>query len=82
MQLKLSRNRHCKKQIGKLYARPYSPPLLFRKIVRGALWRMNKKEKKIYLTFDDGPVPSVTTDVLSILKSLMSKQLFFVLVKM
>lgn len=53
------------------------PPLLFRKIVRGALWRMNKKEKKIYLTFDDGPVPSATTDVLSILKKFNVKATFF-----
>jgi peptidoglycan/xylan/chitin deacetylase (PgdA/CDA1 family) len=53
------------------------PPLLFRKIVPGALWRMNKTEKKIYITFDDGPVPGVTPEALSVLKKFGVKATFF-----
>ena len=53
------------------------PPLLLRKIYPGALWRMNSAEKKIYLTFDDGPVPGVTPSALSILKAFNIKATFF-----
>jgi peptidoglycan/xylan/chitin deacetylase (PgdA/CDA1 family) len=53
------------------------PPLLFRNIVPGALWRMNKTEKKIYLTFDDGPVPGVTPEALSVLRKFNVKATFF-----
>jgi len=53
------------------------PPLLLQKIYPGALWRMNSKEKKIYLTFDDGPVPGVTPAALSILKEFNIKATFF-----
>lgn len=44
------------------------PPHVFRQVYPGATWRMPRDEKKIYLTFDDGPVPGITTEVLSILK--------------
>lgn len=53
------------------------PPYLLRKIYPGVLWRMNKKEKKIYLTFDDGPVPGVTPEALSVLNKLDVKATFF-----
>ena len=32
-----------------------------------ALWRMDKHERAIYLTFDDGPIPEVTPWVLEVL---------------
>ena len=38
---------------------------------------MNKDEKKIYLTFDDGPVPEVTPFVLDILRKENIKATFF-----
>ncbi len=41
------------------------------------LWDMPSIEKKIYLTFDDGPVPEVTTDILTILKGYNAKATFF-----
>ncbi len=44
------------------------PPYLFQKIYPQAIWRMPAKEKKIYLTFDDGPVPKITPWVLDLLK--------------
>jgi peptidoglycan/xylan/chitin deacetylase (PgdA/CDA1 family) len=53
------------------------PPYLLRKLYPGAIWRMNKTEKKIYLTFDDGPVPGVTPEALSVLRTFGVKATFF-----
>lgn len=53
------------------------PPFLFRRLYPGALWRMNIKEKIIYLTFDDGPVPGVTPAALAVLKQFGVKATFF-----
>lgn len=53
------------------------PPYLFRRLYPGALWRMNKTEKKIYITFDDGPVPGVTPAALAVLKEFNVKATFF-----
>lgn len=53
------------------------PPHLFRQVYKGATWRMSRAEKKIYLTFDDGPVPGVTTEALSLLKKYDVKATFF-----
>ena len=43
------------------------PPALLRWIYPKALWRMDKNEKSVYLTFDDGPIPGVTPWVLDLL---------------
>ncbi len=53
------------------------PPYLFRKLYPGAIWRMSKTEKKIFLTFDDGPVPGVTPEALSVLRTFGIKATFF-----
>jgi peptidoglycan/xylan/chitin deacetylase (PgdA/CDA1 family) len=53
------------------------PPYLLRKLYPAAIWRMSPKEKKIYLTFDDGPVSIVTPWVLDILKVENVKATFF-----
>lgn len=53
------------------------PPALLRKIYPGAVWRIKTTEKKIFLTFDDGPVPGVTPPALSILKEHNVKAAFF-----
>lgn len=53
------------------------PPALLRKLYPEALWRMKQSEKKIYLTFDDGPVPGATPEALSILKKHGVKASFF-----
>lgn len=53
------------------------PPYLLRKLFPQALWRMDKTQKKIYLTFDDGPVPDITPWVLDILKQYQVKATFF-----
>lgn len=41
------------------------------------IWRKNSSSKVVYLTFDDGPVPEVTPDVLDILDDCGVKATFF-----
>ena len=33
------------------------PPQFIRLLYPKAFWRMDKKERAVYLTFDDGPIP-------------------------
>jgi peptidoglycan/xylan/chitin deacetylase (PgdA/CDA1 family) len=40
-------------------------------------WHKNRKEKYVYLTFDDGPIPVVTPFVLNTLKKFNVKATFF-----
>jgi peptidoglycan/xylan/chitin deacetylase (PgdA/CDA1 family) len=42
-----------------------------------ALWRINAHQKKVYLTFDDGPVPEATPWVLDLLSQHNIKATFF-----
>jgi len=42
-----------------------------------AWWRKKEDQKVVYLTFDDGPVPEVTPDVLAILDQFDVKATFF-----
>ena len=53
------------------------PPLLLRWIYPRALWRMDKNEKAVYLTFDDGPIPNITPWVLDLLDQYGIKATFF-----
>src|SRR5438445_2383023 len=53
------------------------PPYILRKLYPKAIWRRNPSHKKIYLTFDDGPVPGITTWVLDLLKEHSIKATFF-----
>ena len=53
------------------------PNWLMRKVYSSALWRVSTQEKKIFLTFDDGPIPEITPEVLSILKKYKAKATFF-----
>ncbi len=41
------------------------------------IWRLPRKEKTVYLTFDDGPIPEVTPFVLDLLKEYGIKATFF-----
>ena len=43
-------------------------PKVLQMIYRKRLWRLDNKEKAIYLTFDDGPIPEITPWVIRILK--------------
>jgi len=53
------------------------PPFLYRMFYPGAIWRLNKKKKQVYLTFDDGPIPEVTPWVLDLLDQCNIKACFF-----
>ena len=56
------------------------PPRLFRCLVPGGLFRFPLSpgdEKRIYLTFDDGPIPEVTPWVLGVLDRYGVKATFF-----
>jgi len=54
------------------------PPWFYRALSPGyLLCQVPAKEKVAYLTFDDGPVPEVTPDVLAILRDFEIKATFF-----
>jgi peptidoglycan/xylan/chitin deacetylase (PgdA/CDA1 family) len=42
-----------------------------------AIWRIRNKEKKIFITFDDGPIPEVNPWVIECLKSYNAVATFF-----
>ena len=50
---------------------------LMRALYPNFVWRKPSDEKKIYLTFDDGPIPEVTEFVLEILEKYQAKATFF-----
>ncbi len=43
----------------------------------GAIWRMDKSERAVYLTFDDGPIPESTPFILDTLREFGVKATFF-----
>jgi peptidoglycan/xylan/chitin deacetylase (PgdA/CDA1 family) len=51
--------------------------MFFRALYPQATFRMNPKERAVYLTFDDGPIPEVTPWVLALLESYSIKATFF-----
>ncbi|MDE5720479.1 MAG: polysaccharide deacetylase family protein [Paramuribaculum sp.] len=54
------------------------PPLLYRLLFPEAVWRLNRRGRKVvYLTFDDGPIPRVTPWVLDLLDAEGIKATFF-----
>ncbi len=54
------------------------PPLLYRLLFPEALWRLNRRRRRVvYLTFDDGPIPEQTPWVLDILDRYGVKATFF-----
>ena len=46
-------------------------------IYPGATWRMDKDERAVYLTFDDGPIPESTPFILQTLADFNAKATFF-----
>ncbi len=58
---------------GYFFRNPFFLPWLY----PGLLWRMPSAEKKLYLTFDDGPIPGPTEFVLDQLRSAGIKATFF-----
>ena len=53
------------------------PAVFLRWIYPHALWRMDKREKAVYLTFDDGPIPEATPFILDTLEPYGAKATFF-----
>ena len=53
-------------------------PWLFRILWPGRIWRKKGPGKNLYLTFDDGPTPGVTDQVLDLLDKYNAKATFFV----
>lgn len=53
------------------------PAVFLRWIYPHALWRMDKREKAVYLTFDDGPIPEATPFILDTLERYGVKATFF-----
>ena len=54
------------------------PPLIYRILFPEALWRLKRGgSKKVFITFDDGPIPEVTPWVLDLLDSYGIKATFF-----
>jgi len=56
-----------------IFRTPFFLPLLYSNL----LWRVSTNEKKIFLTFDDGPVPGPTEFVLKELERHNAKATFF-----
>ena len=52
-------------------------PLWLKKIYPSCLWNLPRGDKKIYLTFDDGPHPVATPFVLDTLQAYQAKATFF-----
>lgn len=50
---------------------------IIKKLFSNYIWTIPNRENKIYLTFDDGPIPEVTEWVLSELKKHNAKATFF-----
>ena len=54
------------------------PPILYRMLFPGAIWRKPVKgQKTVYLTFDDGPIPGITPWVLDLLDKYNIRATFF-----
>jgi peptidoglycan/xylan/chitin deacetylase (PgdA/CDA1 family) len=56
---------------------PFKPISILSLFFKGLTWTLPNDENKIYLTFDDGPIPEVTPWVLDVLKARDIKATFF-----
>lgn len=52
-------------------------PRLLQSLFPSLTWHRNRSDKRIFLTFDDGPIPDVTEEVLLILKNYGIQATFF-----
>lgn len=43
----------------------------------GLLWKVKTDQKEVYITFDDGPVPGLTAEILDILEAYGARATFF-----
>ena len=51
--------------------------MFVQKVFSGLEWKGASESKKIYLTFDDGPIPEITPWILDVLKDYNAKATFF-----
>jgi peptidoglycan-N-acetylglucosamine deacetylase len=56
-------------------------PSILKPLSRDLLWSVKTADRVLYLTFDDGPTPGVTEDVLNLLQNYQAKATFFCLGK-
>jgi peptidoglycan/xylan/chitin deacetylase (PgdA/CDA1 family) len=56
-------------------------PKIARSIIKKAVWNIPNNDREIFLTFDDGPTPSITNQTLDILSKNQVKATFFCLGK-
>lgn len=56
---------------------PHKSPAIFRKLMPSRLWKFEASDKRLYLTFDDGPIPGLTDWILDLLKEKGIKATFF-----
>ena len=52
-------------------------PYIIKKIYYSLIWDLHNGDKDLYLTFDDGPVPGITLEVLDILDTYNARATFF-----
>ena len=55
----------------------FRAPSILSRLYPNSIWRKERTELKIYLTFDDGPIPDLTPWVLDVLKHYNIKATFF-----
>ena len=53
------------------------PSVFLRWIYPHAIWRMDHRQKAVYLTFDDGPIPEATPFILDVLDRYNARATFF-----
>lgn len=54
-----------------------TPVLVSKLTSKSLIWNIPTKEKKLYLTFDDGPIPYLTMEILKILADYNAQATFF-----
>lgn len=52
-------------------------PFILRTLFPEATWNRSRKERKVYLSFDDGPIPEITPWILDTLNQYQIKATFF-----
>jgi peptidoglycan/xylan/chitin deacetylase (PgdA/CDA1 family) len=55
----------------------YKTPKFIQSLFPSLIWKINTSEKVIYPTFDDGPIPELTPQILEILMKFDAKATFF-----
>lgn len=55
----------------------FSVPRILRSLFSGCTWEKSGSQKIIYLSFDDGPTPKITSLILELLAQFNAKATFF-----